>query len=201
MRSLTAAFVAAAVLGLSTLPGCNWSSWGLGSSTDRLNYTSTVHTPYTVTLMDTSTGETLWTYEVPVGKTLSVRFLEPYDSDANGQDTMKWEVFPAKRVGSTLSNSMPCPNAASRILKVYFRQSPEAFPAQEVAAASVPAEPAPEAKPDVKPEAAAPEAAPAAPAKHSDVVLPDPKQASPNSTPAEPAKPEEPKAPPVDLPQ
>lgn len=209
----TAALLASAALSLATLSGCKWSSWGMASADGRFNYTSTIHTPYTVTLVDTSTGDVLWTYEVPVGKTLSVRFLEGHDAEATGKDTMKWEVFPAKRMGSTLANSMPVPAASSRILKVYLREGPEAFPESSVAALppppAAPIQPAPAAAPT--PESTpAPEATPAPAAAPSSIILPDPKQPAPSApapaTPASakpaPSKPaDEPKAPPVDLPQ
>ena len=204
----TAALLASAALSLATLSGCNWGAWGMASSDGRFNYTSTIHTPYTVTLVDTSTGDVIWTYEVPVGKTISIRFLEGYDAEATGKDTMKWDVFPAKRIGSTLSNSMPVPAASSRILKVYLREGPEAFPESATAAVTpppaAPIQPAPAAAPT--PESTpAPEAAPAPAAAPSTIILPDPKQPAPSApAPAKPApsKPaEEPKAPPVDLPQ
>ena len=209
----TAALLASAALSLATLSGCNWGAWGMASSDGRFNYTSTIHTPYTVTLVDTSTGDVLWTYEVPVGKTISIRFLEGHDAEATGKDTMKWDVFPAKRIGSTLANSMPVPAASSRILKVYLREGPEAFPESTTAAATpapaAPIQPAPAAAPT--PESTpAPEATPAPAAAPSTIILPDPKQPAPSApapakpdpskpAPSKPAK--EPKAPPVDLPQ
>lgn len=207
----TAALLASAALSLATLSGCNWSAWGMASADGRFNYTSTIHTPYTVTLVDTSNGDVLWTYEVPVGKTISIRFLEGHDAEATGKDTMKWEVFPAKRVGSTLANSMPVPAASSRILKVYLREGPEAFPESSTAALpplpAAPTQPAPAPTPESTP---APEATPASATAPSSIILPDPKQPAPSApapaTPAPskpaPSKPaEEPKAPPVDLPQ
>lgn len=208
--TLTAALLAAASLSLATLSGCNWAAWGMDSANGRFYYTSTIHTPYTVTLADTSTGDVLWTYEVPVGKTIAIRFLEGHDAEATGTDTMKWDVFPAKRVGSTLANAMTVPSASSRILKVYLREGPEAFPESATAAAAPPPasiQPAPAVAPEPAPT---PEAAPAPAAAPSTIILPDPKQPAPSApapskpapTKPAPSKPaEEPKAPPVDLPQ
>ncbi|MFZ4573540.1 MAG: hypothetical protein ACOYN0_04035 [Phycisphaerales bacterium] len=202
MPPLRKALLASVCLALTALSGCSWDAVGMGSADGRFNYTSTVHTPLTVTLQDSSNGDVLWTYEIPVGKTLAIRFLEGYDSAATGKDTMKWELFPARRTGSTLANSMPVPAASSRILKVYVRDHPEAYP-QTVANASSPA-PAPNAAPT---DAAAPKASePAAPTPApnptpapapapANVVLPDPKQPAPSQTE------DAPKAPPVDLPQ
>ena len=178
-----------AALSISMLSGCYWDGAGLGSSDGRFEYTSTVHTPYTVKLVDTSTGETLWTYEVPVGQTLSVRFLQGHDAEATGTDTMKWELFPAKRVGSGLANSMPCPTASSRILKVFLRDQPEPYasePAIVHAQESVPASVTP--APVAAPAASEPAAAAEMPAGSSSMVVPpDPNQPAPSE-----AKPTEP---------
>lgn len=199
MRSLTAMFITAAAITLSATSGCSWDSAGMKSSYGRFDYTSSVFTPYTVTLVDTTTGETLWTYEVPVGKTLSVRFLQPHDAEGTGKDTMQWDVFDANRVGSTMSNSMPCPAASSRIVKVFVRDQPEAY------TQTAPAAPAPADTVQATPTTPSTPSSPAAP---SEIVLPDAKQPAPSATPPEapkapgaPKAPEEPKAPPVDLPQ
>jgi hypothetical protein len=188
-----------AALSLTMLSGCYWDGAGLGSSDGRFEYVSTVHTPYTVKLEDTSTGETLWTYEVPVGNTLSLRFLQGHDAEAQGKDTMKWEVFPTKRVGEGLTNSMSCPPASSRIVKVYIREQPEAYPTDtavvrpSVSAAA--SNPAPAPKPVEAPAAQEPVAESPKPTQSdSGIVTPDPNQPAPSETaPLEPVSPDEPK--------
>jgi hypothetical protein len=182
-----------AALCLSVLSGCAWDGAGLGSSDGRFEYVSTVHTPYTVKLEDTSTGETLWTYEVPVGNTLSLRFLQGHDAEAQGQDTMKWEVFPTKRVGQGLANSMSCPPASSRIVKVYIRDQPEAYPTDTVVVrpSVAGAKPTPASTTVESPAVTEPVSEPAkATQGGSMVVTPDPNQPAPSeSAPVSPGEP------------
>jgi hypothetical protein len=187
-------------LPLLSLCGCAWEQVGLGSSDGRFSYASRPDYPYNVSLVNTSTGEELWTYEVPVGKQLNIRFLEGYDAKATGQDVMKWDISPIGRATSTLANSMPCPAATSRILKVYVRERPENYPAKAVA--STPPVPAPSVPPSSVPTPT--DAAPAVPSPIPPAPAPEtmPAVPSPTESPSQPATPDnQPATPPVDLPQ
>lgn len=186
-------------LPLLPLAGCAWEQVGLGYADGRFSYASTPDYPYNVSLVNTVTGEVLWTYEVPVGKQLNIRFLEAYDAKASGQDVMKWDLSPIGRATNTLANSMPCPAAPSRILKVYVRDRPENYPAtaQQTAAAPATTTPAPAPAPVTPPPA---DVTPASPASSTPAPAPTEPMTPPTEpSPAEP--PAQPATPPVDLPQ
>ncbi len=70
-RSRIIGAFAAVALGLlgSFLGGCQEG--------EKYVYKSTPHVPETVTLINTTTGEQVWSYDIPAGQELTVRFKEP----------------------------------------------------------------------------------------------------------------------------
>jgi hypothetical protein len=78
--------LAAGTLALS-LTGCDVH--------EKFTYASTPAVPQTVTLRDTSTGEELWSYDVPPGQELKLWFSNSRDrANAKGFDEMVWVVGP-----------------------------------------------------------------------------------------------------------
>lgn len=144
---------------------------------EQYHYKSTVHEPATVTLENHWTGEKLWSYEVPAGRQLNVKFMRGARSaERDGYDEMSWSVAGWGDDEGGRPSLMRVPPPSQRRLRMDLRQGPEspvyggttpvAPPPPAVNAASAPA-PTP-AEP-VKPKSKAPEG----------IALPDPKQPAP----------------------
>lgn len=147
---------------LSGLVGCR--------SPESYSYVSTAHIPQTVTLLDTRTGESVWSQEIPVGRQLNITFLVRHDTaDSQGWDEMRWSITEIGQQHSGRTSVIRVPPPSERRLDVTMRDIPEDRPEggpAPVAGAPVPrpAPPAPAPRPRKQPEG---------------IVPPDPKQPSP----------------------
>jgi hypothetical protein len=160
--------LSAALLAPALLAGC--------SVHEAMHYKSTTHMPQTVTLIDTRTGESVWSCEVPVGKQLNLSFARPNRSaESDGYDEMRWAIA---SIGDDFGGSpsvIRVPPPSHRRLEGTLRQGPEARPAGEPrpSAAAPATQPAPTPAP-------APAEAPKARKKAPEgIALPDPKQPAP----------------------
>lgn len=122
-RGASPAWLAIAVFcGVGT--GCH-SPGGSGYSADRYTYVSTEWQPYTISLVDTTTGETVWTVDVPVGKQLFMSFRKGSGPNSYRPDMMDWEIEIAGRMFGTPNNQIPVPGRATRRVDVELRPVPE----------------------------------------------------------------------------
>lgn len=125
-RMVLAAIAAAGSLATS---GCiGYKPGGNMASDDLFTYWSTPHMPQTVTLIDTRTGEKMWTYEIPVGQQLVMRFYGDTTPGANLTDTMRWEVMDVGDKFGSLDNILPVPGRFARRVDVEVRPTPEQAP-------------------------------------------------------------------------
>ena len=113
----------AACLGLmgALLSGCS-------ASLDAHTYESTPMLPMTVTIVDTTTGESLWAMDVPVNQKLRVRFYDdrrPDDVVGNRTAMMRWELTSTDKSTGKLRNEIAVPQAHSRRIDVSLRDIPE----------------------------------------------------------------------------
>ena len=106
------------------LGGCHQPG-GVGASLDRFTYVSEAWHPWTVNLVDTRTGETLWSVDVPVGQQITVGFREGSGPNEFKPDMMDWGLEPAGRVGGSMPNQLPVPPAHARRLEPTLRPGPE----------------------------------------------------------------------------
>lgn len=105
-----------------------WNPGGSGVSTDKYTYVSEPWEPKTVELVDTRTGETLWSVDVPVGQQLAMRFYRDREKDdAYTPDLMRWDLMKAGTRFRRLENAMPVPPRNSRRIDMSLRPAPE-FP-------------------------------------------------------------------------
>lgn len=116
-------FLFASCLGLmvALLTGCK-------ASLDSHSYMSTPTLPMTVTIVDTTTGESLWALDVPVDQKLRVRFYderEPRDATGNRTAMMRWELTGPDKKSGKLRNETAVPKAHSRRIDVTLREIPE----------------------------------------------------------------------------
>lgn len=112
-----------AILTAGTLGGCSSLS---GRTADRHTYDSTTWSPKTVSLIDTRTGETAWSVDVPVGQAIRVVFSEGSGPNEYLPDEIRWELAPIGRRIVTPTNFQPCPPAHARRLDLSIRETPEA---------------------------------------------------------------------------
>lgn len=158
-----------AALAVVFLGGC--------ASPETYRFRSTTNLPQSVTLLDTRTGESVWSQEVPVGRQLNVSFRRnPNTADSQGWDELRWSI---SDIGASLtgnSSTIMVPPPSERRLEVDFRPTPETRPPggsrfpEGTGSTTMPAQPLPpqgEAPPSVKPKPA------------EGLVLPDPKQPAP----------------------
>ena len=128
-RSRGAALIG--VASLVMLSGC-YSPGGPRWSADRYTYESTTWSPKTVFVVDTRTGQTIWSIDVPVGKQVAVGFESDNGPNAYMPDTMVWEVMDYDRKFGTLSNRRAAPPAHARRIEFELRPSPEYVETQEI---------------------------------------------------------------------
>lgn len=121
---LTASPVLLLAGAVGLLGGCHQPG-GVGASLDRFTYVSDAWHPWTVNLVDTRTGETLWSVDVPVGQQITVGFREGSGPNEFKPDMMDWGLEPAGRVGGSMPNQLPVPSSDARRLEPTFRPGPE----------------------------------------------------------------------------
>ncbi len=99
---------------------------GAGYSDDTFTYVSESWTPTNVSLVDTRTGQTLWSVEIPVGQQCVVRFYRGTEPDNEVYpDTMRWQLMPAGKESGELYNVAAVPPMSARRVDVSLRQGPE----------------------------------------------------------------------------
>lgn len=134
------------------------------ASIDKYTYPSTSYLPQTVSVVDTRTGQAIWSKDIPVGQQLVMRFYADKGDDPSNPDRLDWQIM-AIGAGGQMSHSIYVPNAASRRIDTAFRAPGELAPVAGAAEPTPPAEvpaapaPAPEATPAEAPPAATGEGA------------------------------------------
>ncbi len=109
------------------VPGC-WIEGGRGYSGDSFTYISTEHQPKTVSVIDTRTGQTVWSYEVPVGRELVMEFYEGESAraaDYLNPDILRWDDFEAGQLFGAPGKRVSVPPATARRIDVALRPAPE----------------------------------------------------------------------------
>jgi hypothetical protein len=198
--ALLASLTALVFVGCEGVPG-NFPG-GTHASIDKFVYQSTSELPQTVTIVDTRSGQAIWSKDIPVGRQLVIRFYPSKSEDPDNPDRMDWQLMQMRQGGATLSNHVYVPPAGSRRIETAFRARGEMAP---VANAD---EPSPAAEAPV-PTRSEPAPGPASEAVMEPAPAPEP---TPNQDPvpvaapapapeppSEPASSPEP-VPPVDIP-
>lgn len=112
-----------------TLGGCAYTEGGPGASIDQHTYVSTSWRPVTISLLDTRTGQTFWSVDVPVGKQVVLAFRKDQGAkNTAAPDLMKWEIMDDDASYGALDNSLAVPGKDDRKLVVSYRAAPELPP-------------------------------------------------------------------------
>ncbi len=124
-KTLASALAALTLAGtLASTAGCHYPG-GPRYSADRYTFESTTWQPATVTLIDTRTGEAIWTVDVPVGQQAVVGFSEGTGPNDLRPDEIVWGLMPLGRRFGTRENRLPCPPASARRVELSYRPAPE----------------------------------------------------------------------------
>ncbi len=121
-RMIAVGLIAAATGGLG---GCLHRQGGAGFSANVFTYVSTEWRPYTVSVVDTATGETVWSVDVPVGKQLAIGFRKGSGPNSFRPDMLDWGIEEAGRWFGTRGNQVPVPGPEARRVDVSLRATPE----------------------------------------------------------------------------
>ncbi len=127
---LFGAFAAAALL----LGGCKSAYYPGGNfrSANTFTYLSTSSAPKTITLLDTRSGEEIWSVDVPVGHQLTLSFREGQGDDpVYLPDQMQYRIASERFLFGRLDNQISVPNELCRRVVMTLRPSPEYPPAKE----------------------------------------------------------------------
>jgi hypothetical protein len=117
--------LAGALAMLPLLGGCKYNEGGPGYSGDIHTYVSTAWRPWTVTLVDTRTGEAVWSADIPVDQQLVIRFRTGKGPSDELPDMMDWGLMEAGTKYGHRKNRLPVPGADARLLKPTLRPTPE----------------------------------------------------------------------------
>lgn len=116
-----------ALASVAFLTGCYQPAGPMYSGNAPLTWISTVHRPKTISLIDTRTGETLWSVDVPPNKQLVVKFDDKGDdaSDEYMPAVMNWAIMEPKKHFGDLDNVIPAPPHWARRIEMTLRPQPE----------------------------------------------------------------------------
>ncbi|HED54871.1 MAG TPA: hypothetical protein ENJ00_11830, partial [Phycisphaerales bacterium] len=101
---------------------------GCHASRDAYTYESRPLMPMTVTIVDVTTDESIWSLDIPVNKNLRLRFYDdrtPNGATPSRPAMMRWAVDDPKESSGALENEIPVPLAHSRRIDVSLRDIPE----------------------------------------------------------------------------
>ncbi len=123
----TATLAALALAASFALAGCYTPAGGYyPRSGGGYTYISTESSPVTITVYDTRTAEPFFKMEIPVGKQLTMNFLEGKGDDpVLRPDRMVWSLWDAGTMNGRLTNQLTCPPAAARRIAYDIRSTPE----------------------------------------------------------------------------
>lgn len=124
IKTATTALAAAMLL---TSVGC-YSIGGMPASRDKFQYESHPLMPATVTILDTRTGEAVWSMDVPVGQKLAIRFYDSREADDATPTLpalMRWQVVDIGDGAGSMKNEVAVPMATSRKISYELREGPE----------------------------------------------------------------------------
>ncbi len=112
------------------LSACHYEG-GAYYSDDKYTYVSRTWSPWTVSVIDTRSGDTVWTIDLPVGQKLSLGFREGSGPNQDYPDMMDWGTWPSDQHAGQRRNQVPMPPSHARRLDPVLRPVPESPPAAQ----------------------------------------------------------------------
>lgn len=106
--------------------GAATASLGGCSSAEIYTYSSDAHSPKSVTIVDTATGEKVWTCDIPVGQKLDMRFANrPTATEERGSDELAWSLSGVDSKSKGQRNIVQVPPVSRRRIDMTLRPAPE----------------------------------------------------------------------------
>ncbi|MHC4996163.1 MAG: hypothetical protein ACYTGQ_14045 [Planctomycetota bacterium] len=148
---------AAAIFTLTALVGCNGPDrFPFGASYDKHSFLSTPSQPLTVQLIDTFSGQTIWTLDIPVGMKgvvdLGIGSGMLQGNPPNHAKEIRWGIFKPDQGTSYESLPQKMPLSGNPVMLNLVVRDPEPYTAPDVTPAIVP--PPTAAAPEPEPEPA-----------------------------------------------
>ena len=108
------------------LGGCGYRPGGKGFKGSAETWPSTEFKPATLTLVDTRSGEELWTMDIPVGYHLVTKFVKDGGTDQfERPDRLEYEVLQLGTKYGVRHSAIAVPAANCRRWDVSYRPAPE----------------------------------------------------------------------------
>ncbi|MFO0830808.1 MAG: hypothetical protein U0637_03085 [Phycisphaerales bacterium] len=93
---------------------------------ERISYKSDTWSPKTISVLDTRTGESVVTIDVPVGKQLNLWFKkDPTQAENEGSDELAYAVRPWGDKATIPGTTLQVPPPSARRIDMTLRKSPE----------------------------------------------------------------------------
>lgn len=131
MRNRLIVLLGALAVSAMFLGGCRspYYPGGFFRSTNTFTYVSEAHSPKTITLLDTRTGEEIWSVDLPVGHQLTISFREGRGDDpVYLPDLMQYRIFAERSRFGRLDSQISVPDENTRRVVMTLRPSPEYRP-------------------------------------------------------------------------
>ena len=129
---LALGFVLLAVVAFGSA-GCSAPYYPGGNfrSANTFTYLSTTYSPKTISVVDTRTGEEIWTVDLPVGQQLTMQFVEGKGDDpVYLPDLMRYRIGEKRFRFGSLKNAISVPDRTARRVVLKLRPTPE-FPPEK----------------------------------------------------------------------
>ncbi len=112
---------AAGLVGASLL-----AAGGCTTVAETYTYESDSLSPKTLSIIDTSTGEKVWTCDVPVGQKLEMRFANRVkQAEEKGHDELAWTLSGIDSKSKGRKSTVKVPPVSHRRLDMTLRPTPE----------------------------------------------------------------------------
>ncbi len=121
---LRSASVAILVAATALTGGCFLRGGPWYSGNAPLTYVSTAMSPKTVSVIDTRTGETVWSMDVPVDTKLVLQFEEDLNPGTPMPARLSWRVFDDREmIFGGLNDTIPAPPVSARRIDMSIRNA------------------------------------------------------------------------------
>lgn len=116
----------AAAVSLAAGAGCGYRPGGQGWKGSSETWRSTEFLPATLTLVDTRSGEEVWTQDIPVGYQMVTRFIDGGGPDRiERPDRLEYQIFQNGTRYGKLRSAVAVPPANCRRWELTYREAPE----------------------------------------------------------------------------
>lgn len=105
---------------------CTLASLAACGSPERVSYRSDTWSPKTISVLDTRTGESVVTIDVPVGKQVNLWFKKDRNrAEADGSDELSYAIKPWGETTTIPGTTLTVPPPSARRIDMTLRKVPE----------------------------------------------------------------------------